>query len=653
MSGADRCYRFEGYRVDTLARELRASDGSPIPLTAKAFDTLVLLIEHRDRVVGKDELLSTVWAGRVVEENNLTQAVSALRRALGTDAGAGDHRYIVTVPGRGYRFVADVEDGAARAEATAATPKRTGGRWPRRALLTGAPLLIAAAVAAWWSTRDAAPPPPASGAVPATAPASAPLALAVLPFRALPTDGPGDELLELGLADTLITRIGGSTALRVSPLSSSLRFADAGRDPVDAARQLGVAYLVEGSTQRRGDAVKVNVRLLAADGSPLWSGTFDEDIGRIFTLQDRIADALADALAVRIAAAARRSPCDGADADAYRAYLSGQYRLTRPSAASARQALADFRRALDRDPTCARAYAAMANAYRTLVATADADPGDAFARAQALVDRALALDPQLPEAHLVRGWIAFWHDWDWPASEASFRRAIELNPSLADAHFGYAHLLRNIGRAQEARAQAREAMALDPMSPVINAIGGWFIAPPGEAAGYLDRALELDPDYWLALLMRGAMRAASGDTDRGFADLERARRLCGDCGHALVSRGLVEARLGNREAARRLLHELEARDREGYVQASALAALHNALGDTDAALDLLERAWRERDMRMAFLKLDMPVRWSNLRAEPRFRALMQRMHLPEDPPVDARTNTPASANASAADRSSR
>ena len=165
MSGADRCYRFEGYRVDTLARELRASDGSPIPLTAKAFDTLVLLIEHRDRVVGKDELLSTVWAGRVVEENNLTQAVSALRRALGTDAGAGDHRYIVTVPGRGYRFVADVEDGAARAEATAATPKRAGGRWPRRALLTGAPLLVAAAVAAWWSTRDAAPPPPASGAV--------------------------------------------------------------------------------------------------------------------------------------------------------------------------------------------------------------------------------------------------------------------------------------------------------------------------------------------------------------------------------------------------------------------------------------------------------------------------------------------------------
>ncbi len=196
-------------------------------------------------------------------------------------------------------------------------------------------------------------------------------------------------------------------------------------------------------------------------------------------------------------------------------------------------------------------------------------------------------------------------------------------------------------------------MALDPMSPVINALGGWFIAPPGEGIRYLDRALELDPDYWLALLMRGVVRAGSGDAAGGLADLERARQLCGDCGHALTARGMVEARLGNREAARRILRELEARDREGYVQASSLAALHNALGDTDAALDLLERAWRERDMRMAFLKLDLPTRWSNLRAEPRFRALMQRMDLPEDPPADARTNTPASANASSADRSNR
>src|SRR5688500_9518277 len=145
----------------------------------------------------------------------------------------------------------------------------------------------------------------------------------------------------------------------------------------------------------------------------------------------------------------------------------------------------------------------MANAYRILAVVADTDPGEAFPLAQAMVDKALALDPALAEAHVARGWIRLWHDWDWPASEASFRRAIELNPSLANAHFGYANLLKHTGRDAEAAQQAKRALALDPLSPVINAIGGWFAPDPRQA---LDRSLELDPEYWLALLLRGVGR---------------------------------------------------------------------------------------------------------------------------------------------------
>ena len=252
----------------------------------------------------------------------------------------------------------------------------------------------------------------------------------------------------------------------------------------------GAALLVHDTA----GAVDDIVRLLAADGAPLWSGTYEERLERIFTLQDRIAEEVATALAVKVAAPSHASPCDGADAAAYRAYLSGQYRIARPSATSARQAIADFRRAIDLDPTCARAHAAMANAYRTLVSTADAEPGDTFARAQALVDRALALDPRLAEAHMVQGWIHFWHGWDWAASEAAFRRAIELNPSLADAQFGYAHLLGNLARGDEARPHARQAIDLDPMSPVINTLAGRSRMPPGQEIRALDRALELDPE---------------------------------------------------------------------------------------------------------------------------------------------------------------
>jgi DNA-binding winged helix-turn-helix (wHTH) protein/TolB-like protein len=617
-----RHYRFGTFSLDTQTRELHDGDDAPVALTAKAFDTLCLLIAHRDRIVGKDELLATVWAGRVVEENNLTQAIAALRRALGTNAG--EHRYILTVPGRGYRFVAELRDNDP-AVSPAAGPRR-----PQRplAITIGAALFAAALVglAAWQLKKPAAP---------VTAQTAA---LAVLPFRPL-AGGPRDELLELGLADSLITRVSRSNNLRVRSLASSQQFAGAKQDPIEAGRDLGADYIVEGTIQRHGGRVRVTSRLLSVrDGTALWSGTFDETPDHVFTLQDRIADALATALAVKFATPARSSPCDGADADAYRAYLSGQYELARPSALRTRRALDGFRRAIDLDPTCARAYAGMANAYRILAMVADAEPGEVFPLAKAMAAKALALDPELAEAHVAQGWIRLWHDWDWTASETSFRRAIELNPSLANAYFGYANLLKQTGRDAEAAQQAKLALALDPLSPVINAIGGWF---------------DLDPEYWLALLLRGVGRIGAGDMPAGLADLEQARQICGDCSHALTTLGMVKARTGDADAARAILRGMEARDREGYWPASSLASLHNALGETDAALDLLERAYRERDVRMSFLVIDMSSRWNNLRAQPRFRALAQQMKLPEGATPAIRTNTPASANTSAADRSSR
>lgn len=660
-----RTLRFEGFALDLVARELRAADGEPVPMTAKAFDTLCYLVEHRGRVVSKDELLASVWAGRVVEENNLTQAVSALRRAFGT--GAGDHRFVVTVPGRGYRFVADVLAGgdgpgaaelgaqsaaAMQAETAHMHQKRTASaRIRRQGIVIGAVAVLALVAVVAWRQRAPAVAEPAS--VPMAKPAAVkpmPRTLAVLPFRSLSVDSK-DELLELGLADTVITRISSSDDLRVRSLSSSQRFAGSVQDPLAAARQLGVDYIVEGTTQRHGEDVKVNARLLSVrDGSALWSGSFDEDIARVFSLQDRIAQALADALAVTVAVPAHSSPCDGRDAEAYRAYLSGQYELARPSALRTRRALDAFRRAIDLDPSCARAYAGMSYAYRILAMVADEDPQRVFPLAKAMADKALALEPDLAEAHAAQAWVRLWYDWDWAASEAAFKRSIELNPSLASAYFGYANMLKHTGRDAEASEQAKLALALDPLSPVVNAIGGWFVPDPRQA---IDRSLELDPDYWLALILRGVIQIQAGQAASGLADLERARTICGDCSHALTSLGVVQARAGNAAAARAILHEMEARDREGYWPASSLATLHAALGETDAALDLLERAYRERDVRMSFLVIDMGPRWRGLAGEQRFRALMQRMALPMRVAVVPTTRTPASTSSSAAGRSSR
>ena len=641
---SDRHHRFANFSLDTQTRELRQGDGAPVPLTAKAFDTLCLLIGNRQRVVSKDELLATVWAGRVVEENNLTQAISALRRALG--GNASDHRYIVTVPGRGYRFVAELHDEPAEAmapmaasawalpPAAVAQPSRARS-WRVRPGMVLSGLLTLALVAAVASLalrpRDAVPDAVANvpaGANTRLAP-QAPATLAVLPFRSL-SPGARDEMLELGLAEILITRVARSTPLLVRSLDSSQRYAGTAQDPLEAGRHLGADYVLAGTTQREGDQVRVSARLLSVrDGSVTWSGTFDERIDRIFTLQDRMTSALTTSLAVKFRTPGHRSACDGENAEAYRAYLAGRYQLNRPSGERMRNALASFGRAIDLDPACARAYAGMAYAYRALVITDDQDPREYFPLAKAAVERALAIDPQLAEAYASQGFIRFWYDWDWDGAEASLQRAIELNPSLAEAHLAYAHLLYNIGRDDEAAVEARRAIELDPLSPLIGTLGSSFLANAGhrdEARRVLDRVLELDPDFWIALSIRAQRAAAKGDFPPAIADLRRAYAQCGRCTQMGFLLASIQMKAGDRAGAQRVLAEMQARDREQYVPATSMAAIHLALGDAGTALDLLERAYRERDVRMTFLAVD--TRWKSLQAHPRFQALVRGMNFP-------------------------
>lgn len=612
---ASRHRHFGPYCLDIQARELRARDGGVLPLTARAFDTLCCLVDHRDRVVGKDELLATVWAGRVVEENNLTQAISALRRALG-----GGTRYIATVPGRGYRFVADVGEGQCEGggevgpAAAAALP---ASWWARHVAVPGAVMfLIGLLAAVAWQLRA-----PQVASRPETA-------LAVLPFRAL--SAPDDGLLGLGLAETLITRLGRSGELRVRSLASSQRVAGGYPDAQQAASQLGAAYVVEGSTQRAGTSIRVNARLVdAGSGAIVWSDTFDTDAQQVFTLQDRIAGAVTDALALSpiVAHTRARSACDGDDPQAYRAWLRGHHLLQRADAARLELALAAFRGAIDLDPACTRAYAGMALAWRGLVHS-DREPAQMFPLAKAAVARALEIDPESPEALVAQGRNRHLYDWDWPGAEASLLQAIALNPSLMEARFAYAHLLVDLGRFDEGLAQARQASELDPLSPMTSALEAGFLTAarqPDAARVQVERALALQPDFWVALLVRGGIALDRGDAAAAVADLERGTTRAKRPTQMLAVLASAYAAAGAHADALAVLGELEARAETGYVPASSLAAVHVALGNHDNALDLLERAWRERDIRLAFLKVD--ARWNPLRGDPRFQALSRRLGL--------------------------
>ncbi len=639
----------EGYRIDPQTRRLLSPAGEPVAMTGKAFDVLCYLVEHRDRVVGKDELLAAVWPGRVIEENTLTQAVSLARRALGSNAS--DHRHIVTLPGRGYRFVAEVAevvdvpsprvpDSVAPAAAAAPSP----GTDPAPRVVAFRPgwtlgLLLAAALLAIVAWRQRAPGPVQAARSPGMAETqrAQDITLAVLPFRSL-SAGPRDEGLELGMADTLITQLSRTSGLQVRALSSSQRVAGSPLDARAVGRELGAAYLVEGTTQRAGDQVRINARLLsAADGKAIWADTFDAPIERVFTVQDRMGAAVAAALKLTPALAPRRghSPCDGEDPVAYRAYLRGQYQNHRPNVDRMAEALAAFREAVDRDPTCARAWAGMAFTYRATVMTGDGDPRQLFPLAQAAVEKALAIDPESAEAWSSRGFIEFWYDWDWARSEASIARAIALNPNLAEAQLAMAHLLVNIGRAQEALPFIRRAIALDPLSPLINSLGSSFLRTAGqaeEAAAHLQKTLELEPDAWIAMRIKAGRATARGDHAQAIAALRRAVEISRGHSHTLAALGKAYLRAGDRAAAERVMAELEARRQRGYLPATSLAELADALGQRGRALDLLEQGYRERDVRMSFLLLD----WPQLQQEPRYLALLERMRLPRPNPVAGR-----------------
>jgi tetratricopeptide (TPR) repeat protein len=432
---------------------------------------------------------------------------------------------------------------------------------------------------------------------------------------------------------TLISRLSGSTELRVLTLSAVEGFPGRTVEARRAGRALGVDYVVDGSVQRQQGRIRVNARMLGtADGRTLWAGTFDESPERIFTVQDEMAERMASALALGHTPQVRhRSACDGSDAQAYRAYLRGRHLMTRPERSALPKALEALQLAVARDPECARAWAAIAFTLRALAMTADGPPVEVFTQAKAAVGNALRIDPDSAEAHASKGFIEFWYDWDWLAAERSLRHAIELKPDSAEAHFALAHLLNNTGRLDEALHHARRATALDPMAPIINAVSASFFINGGQAEEgdrRLQQVLQTDPEFWVALHLSGVLKLRAGQYDEAAHAFERASASCGGCSVAEAMRGRVHALRGERDAAADILGSLERRRGDAYVPATRVAVLHLSLGDQAAAIRELQLAHSERDLHMTFLAID-PV-WRPLYGDPAFQSLVRALdsHLP-------------------------
>ena len=603
-----RVLEFGDFRLDVVAGLLTSkSGGRPVPLTPRVYDTLRFLVEHPNELLDKRTLMQAVWPNLVVEENNLDQTISALRQALGERRG--ENRYIATVRGRGYRFVAPVRihDGSAEPAPLVRTRSRLTG------YLLAALVLVAAGATWWWSRQ------PAQSAAQHDTPS-----LAVLPFRPL-TATDRSESLELGMAETLISGLNGE-GLAVQPLSAVRRYGGAEQDALLAGRELGVSAVLEGYIQRDGDRLRVSARLLdVASGRQLWSGSYDEPFTDIFTVQDTIAGRVRAALLPEMGARQSTLPRHTTDPEAYQLYINGRFYREMSAEAGLRRAIEYFEQAIARDPDFAAAYAGLADAHSTLAIFGAEPPREAFPRAQQAVARALELAPNLGAAHAARGHIRFVYEHDWAGAEADLLRAIELEPGYASAHQFLGLLYAELGRFEEGLHHMRHATALEPSRPMLSAVLGMVLVYQrryDEAIAQLHKTLEMDPDLPTAHTYLAMAYARRGDYEEAERHLAKVRTPTpGSFGY----RGQIHALKGQRLEALREIEKLKALSRERFVPSYDIATIYAALGDVDQAFIWLERGFDDGSTLIPWLPWDEV--FDGLRNDPRYRALTTRLSL--------------------------
>ena len=613
----------------------KGSEG-PLPLTPKVFDTFLYLVRQSGKVIEKDDLMREIWTDTIVEENNLSQNISILRRTLGEKPG--ENRFIATVPGHGFRFVPEVreikeESGGKEREEKRPTAASISDSKPqisgsnnrvqkpnlRRHLLFAALAVFALGSLGYFFWRKSTE----------TAADTKIKTIAILPFKPLVAEN-RDEALEMGMADTLIARLGNNREVVVRPLSSVLKFDSLEQDALTAGRSLDVEAVLDGSIQRSGDDIRVNARLVKVpDGTLLWTGTFDEKFTDIFAVQDAISNRVAAALALRLDSDEKmrlnRRSTD--NVEAYQLYLRGRFHVFKLTPPEIQTGISYFQEAIAIDPNYALAYAGLSDAYRGLALGTEMLPSEFLSRCKAAAQKALELDDDLSEAHTALGMTIFWGDWNWKEAEMQFKRALELNPNSANAHLFYAHLLSNTGRHAEALAEIKLARELDPLFPFAGALEGQFLTyagQPDEALDRLRKTSELEPSFWMPHLFAATAYVEKGMYEEAVAEARLTRKLAPLQTTSVAVESYALAKLGKLDEARASLDELLKLSRDRFVPPYHIALIYNGLGEKEKALNWLERGFEQRDTRMTFLKID--PRWNGLRNEPRFIELIRRMN---------------------------
>ncbi len=648
--------RFGVFEFDLRSGELR-KHGIRIKLQEQPCQILAILLEHRGEMVTREELQGRLWPSDtfVDFDHSLNTAVMRLREAL--NDSSENPRFIETLPRRGYRFVAPVEEKSATvndstqpqtAQVSASesalakngptlpplspghpvTPAKAGGRVSRPVLVSATLFLLGIVLTGGLAARYLRKPSVV------TEPPDRITSLVVLPFENLSADKDQAYFAD-GMTDELIAHLAKIRTLRVISRTSSMEYKGTHKTLSQIARDLNVDSVVEGTVLRSGDRVRITAELVqVATDRHLWAETYESQLGDILTLQSHVASAIVNEIRVKLTPEdqVRLAATRPVSTQSYENYLKGRYYWNKRSQEGLTKAINYFQVAIEKDPHYALAYAGLADCYSiigsAIVGTVPAAEVAPKARVAAL--KSLELDNTLAEAHTSLATVRFNYDWDWKAAASGFRRAVELNPSYATAYQRNSLYLMSMGRTSESIAEMNRAHDLDPLSISMNFSLGWRLYMAREydqAIEQLRNTIDMDPGFILPHLVLGQAYEQKKAYDLAITELRRAADLSQNSPPVLAALARTYAVSGRTTEARNLLDQLMQQSKKQYVSPFYVAIVYAGLGENDHALDWLEKAYGDHSNAIIFLKVDPQL--DTLRSNPRFHELQRKLRLPD------------------------
>lgn len=629
-------YSFRSFHLDVVER-LLLKDKIPIPLSPKVFDVLVQLVTRSGHLVRKDELLEAIWPENYVDEANLARAIHTLRKALGDDQNG--NKLIETVAKMGYRFVADTvaepngdhhskapdlslgslpvaSTSELEAQLVQGPPRGYAFHPTTLSLKIGAGLVLfsvaAISIGTWLFTRNPSV-----------------RSIAILPLRSLNAES-RDPAYEMGIANTLILKLRSAKGLEVRPVSVTQAYADKNTDPVTAGREQGVDFVLASEYQIADDKIRISSRLINISSGTVEAEFSDEQVRTtIFAIQDEVAANIGNRLLRRMERVAGNDNLKEytTNEEAYRYYWLGKSLAEKQNLKDAEKAIRYLEQAVALDPNYALAYATLADVHG-IIAMSGGDKREHYIKQRSTLEKALAIDAELPEAYARLGTMKMIQDWDFDGAERAFRRALELDPDSALNRREYAVFLNSMGRFDESTAEIKNALRLEPVSVLNHRIYGmilFYSRRYDEAITQLERTIDLDPEFRGAFGFLCQAYRLNGMSDKAFECFLRSPVRKAENAAKIDAWKTIYKESGWHGVLWQTIEDARMDEKTSRLSAWDMANIYGELGERDKAFDVIEKGLGRGGWGWTVTKVNPLL--DSLRNDPRYDQLLRNIGL--------------------------